>query len=185
MGTCCEGGTGKQGMMRGRGAGWCSGDLEKGRRQGTLLLSNGKSYAGEFEQDVMHGRGVFKWLDGRRYEGDYKVCQQPVVAAPFPSRATHLHPNHTRTHARARANTHTPSPTPCFSSTRVRAPAYAHPLGSHCVQPVDTAEHALCVTGYSQGTRRVLTGYSQGTHCVQPVDTAEHAIAVAPLYWDA
>ena len=47
--------------------------LRRLKRQGTLLLSNGKSYAGEFKDDVMHGRGVFKWLDGRRYEGDYKV----------------------------------------------------------------------------------------------------------------
>ena len=58
--------------------------LRRLKRQGTLLLSNGKSYAGEFKDDVMHGRGVFKWLDGRRYEGDYKVrvprrCHPPAL----------------------------------------------------------------------------------------------------------
>merc|ERR1712129_648781 len=34
--------------------------------------TGGCSYDGAFENDTFHGEGVFKWGDGRKYEGQWK-----------------------------------------------------------------------------------------------------------------
>lgn len=31
-----------------------------------------KEYEGDWVQNKMHGKGLFKWSDGRSYEGEYK-----------------------------------------------------------------------------------------------------------------
>lgn len=34
-------------------------------------FSDGRKYMGNWENNNMHGHGVFLWPDGRKYEGDY------------------------------------------------------------------------------------------------------------------
>ena len=37
--------------------------------KGLYTFSNGKTYEGEFKNDLKEGFGVFKWPDGRIYSG--------------------------------------------------------------------------------------------------------------------
>lgn len=39
---------------------------------GTFTWENGvRHYEGSWYQNKMHGKGVYNWNDGRRYEGNY------------------------------------------------------------------------------------------------------------------
>lgn len=40
--------------------------------KGVFTYSNGDRYEGGFKEGVKHGRGIFTWADGRSYEGDYE-----------------------------------------------------------------------------------------------------------------
>ena len=37
---------------------------------GEIRFSNGNVYRGEMKDDKRHGKGVFLWVDGERYEGE-------------------------------------------------------------------------------------------------------------------
>lgn len=50
------------------------GDCQNGR--GTLLLSNGAVYTGQFQQQLPHGTGVCDYPDGSRYSGQWTNGQQ-------------------------------------------------------------------------------------------------------------
>jgi len=39
---------------------------------GVWILEDGRSYEGEFENNVINGLGEFKWQDGRSYKGEYQ-----------------------------------------------------------------------------------------------------------------
>lgn len=39
--------------------------------QGRLIHANGDYYMGEWSNDKAHGKGVYKSVDGARYEGDW------------------------------------------------------------------------------------------------------------------
>src|SRR5690606_13006668 len=39
---------------------------------GKIIYSNGDIYEGEFKNNLIHGRGIFKWDNGDIYEGDFK-----------------------------------------------------------------------------------------------------------------
>ena len=41
-----------------------------------VLLVDGRTYEGQYIQDMKKGYGVFKWPDGRRYEGFWKQGKQ-------------------------------------------------------------------------------------------------------------
>ena len=41
------------------------------RWQGIILI-NYKKYDGEWLNNNMHGKGVYTWRDGRKYEGEYQ-----------------------------------------------------------------------------------------------------------------
>lgn len=49
------------------------GQFEKGQKvgKGELTTEKGK-LIGNFENDVVNGKGEFIWNDGRRYEGEFK-----------------------------------------------------------------------------------------------------------------
>ena len=36
---------------------------------GIARFSNGEVYEGEYENGIIYGKGVYKWIDGRIYEG--------------------------------------------------------------------------------------------------------------------
>lgn len=44
--------------------------------KGQLFFSNGDYYNGEFLDNLYHGSGVYKSVDGENYEGDYKFGEQ-------------------------------------------------------------------------------------------------------------
>ena len=33
------------------------------------MWPDGKTYAGEWDKNKMHGNGILKWADGKQYEG--------------------------------------------------------------------------------------------------------------------
>ena len=37
-----------------------------------MYFANGDYYEGEFHSNMKHGRGTYKWADGRAYEGSYQ-----------------------------------------------------------------------------------------------------------------
>ena len=39
--------------------------------KGTLTWTDGRSYKGEFKNDLKHGYGIFEWSDGRIYDGQW------------------------------------------------------------------------------------------------------------------
>ena len=39
--------------------------------KGTLKFPDGSSYSGEWKNNKMHGKGVFKWFDGKVIEGKW------------------------------------------------------------------------------------------------------------------
>lgn len=34
-------------------------------------MSNGDSYSGGWQDDLFHGRGVYRWASGETYDGEY------------------------------------------------------------------------------------------------------------------
>ena len=38
---------------------------------GRLVWPNGRSYEGEFENDVKNGKGTYQWADGQVYTGEW------------------------------------------------------------------------------------------------------------------
>ena len=39
---------------------------------GKFTWKDGKTYYGEYKNDLKDGWGIFTWPDGRRYEGEWK-----------------------------------------------------------------------------------------------------------------
>jgi hypothetical protein len=39
--------------------------------KGRLVWANGRSYEGEFYNDMKHGFGSYCWVDGQRYTGQW------------------------------------------------------------------------------------------------------------------
>jgi len=39
--------------------------------KGTYEWNDGRSYTGDWKENMMHGFGIFKFEDGREYQGDY------------------------------------------------------------------------------------------------------------------
>jgi hypothetical protein len=39
---------------------------------GKFFWSDGSFYDGQFENNNIHGNGVYEWADGRKYQGDWK-----------------------------------------------------------------------------------------------------------------
>ena len=40
--------------------------------QGILRdVKRGETYTGEWKDNKMHGKGIFTWKDGRKYDGEY------------------------------------------------------------------------------------------------------------------
>jgi len=46
--------------------------LDGSKRQGTLYLTDGGQYYGQFTQNLISGKGTFTWSDGRIYTGTWK-----------------------------------------------------------------------------------------------------------------
>jgi hypothetical protein len=44
--------------------------------KGVFTWTDGRRYEGEYENDRKHGFGVFTWPDGRRYEGLWRKGKQ-------------------------------------------------------------------------------------------------------------
>ena len=38
---------------------------------GKYKWNTGKEYRGEWKKNIMHGKGIFTWTDGRFYNGSY------------------------------------------------------------------------------------------------------------------
>ena len=49
------------------------GEFVNGKKEGygTLRTQQGR-LTGHFHNDLINGQGIFQWLDGRRYEGEFK-----------------------------------------------------------------------------------------------------------------
>ncbi len=37
-----------------------------------MIASNGHVYNGEYKDGIRHGQGVYKWADGKIYEGEWR-----------------------------------------------------------------------------------------------------------------
>lgn len=48
-------------------------DIKQG--YGKIILSNGEVFEGQFKDDKVHGRGIFKKLDGKVIKGLWKKCK--------------------------------------------------------------------------------------------------------------
>jgi hypothetical protein len=44
--------------------------------KGCYKWEDGRMYCGDYERDQKHGRGVYRWADGRIYIGDWNQGQQ-------------------------------------------------------------------------------------------------------------
>ena len=40
--------------------------------KGTYSWPDGRSYVGEYVNDLKEGNGVYTWIDGRKYDGNWK-----------------------------------------------------------------------------------------------------------------
>ena len=41
-----------------------------------IELANGDVYEGEWKDDMMHGQGIYDYVDGRKYLGEWKCGKQ-------------------------------------------------------------------------------------------------------------
>ena len=44
-------------------------DRDRKHGEGTIYFSDGATYSGQLQFDVIHGHGVFTWANGDKYEG--------------------------------------------------------------------------------------------------------------------
>ncbi len=44
--------------------------------KGIYTWKDGRKYDGEYHNDKKHGYGIYIWADGRRYEGEWKHGKQ-------------------------------------------------------------------------------------------------------------
>jgi hypothetical protein len=42
---------------------------DKMEGEGTFVWSDGRTFKGQWKDNLIHGKGVYKWPDGRIYDG--------------------------------------------------------------------------------------------------------------------